>query len=149
MLYRHYALSVDVVYPLLQAVGSPVARGGVPAQGPISCTPSPMSLDKVPVLSSGNPPHQASWDFPRSLPPQGTGSLFSQEGVPCVGPTICLNFVVNLLSHVGLQVCILDNRDCYLEIYAQQIEVTILGVKKSGIVREKISSTVKYTYDNT
>ena len=31
----------------------------------------------------------------------------------------------------------------------QQIEVTIPGVKKSGIVREKISSTVKYTYDNT
>ena len=31
----------------------------------------------------------------------------------------------------------------------QRIEVTIPGVNRSEIVREKTSSTVNYTYDNT
>ena len=38
-LYRYYAPSVDVGCPLLQGVVSPAARGGVPAQGPISHLP--------------------------------------------------------------------------------------------------------------
>ena len=41
ILYRHYAPSVDVGCPLLQGVVSPAARGGVPAQGPISHLPVP------------------------------------------------------------------------------------------------------------
>ena len=49
-LYRYYTPSVDMGCLLLQGVVSPTARGGVPAQGPISCTPSPMSLDEGPHL---------------------------------------------------------------------------------------------------
>jgi hypothetical protein len=73
MLYRYSALSVDVVCPLLQDMVSLLNEHT-----------SPTSLDRVPVLSSGDPPCPTQWDFGPSPPAQGTGSLFSQQGAPCV-----------------------------------------------------------------
>jgi len=110
-LYRYCAPSVDVACPL-QDVVSPAARRGVPAQGPISCTPiphlwagSPCSLkwdpilgfctqfttsgDRVPLLSAG-----------RTLRRTYNLKKLQVHLVPHVGPYVGLN----LLPHVGLQV---------------------------------------------
>jgi len=62
----------------------PLLQGVVSLLRDPSLYTSPMSLDRGPC--------SLKWDtklgFCACLPPLGTGSLFSQQGAPCAGPTI-------------------------------------------------------------